>query len=383
MTQDNDLRIAARTARLQADADVDSAGPWTFSGIAVAAGDVLHMEDGTEVLFTDEELAKAAGTQAGEPLTKDHPRDADGEPKYPPDVDETFGSVPKADYVSVDGKEGVGYEATTHDPAIARGVQAGSYEVSVHPTFNLGEKDEETGAYVAKNITFQDLSVVSKGDSPSNTADWGPSQALASWSEETDVSELLANTDSSEETDETTATLWNRLGRRLGITAGEQTEETVEAESSEDEADSEPDMGNEETPDDPEQENEQTPGDETPEEETDEQTLGDMTVSELGEALREQGFVTEDNATEIVDQATAQKEKAEKVDEIIANSSDFDEDDREDLMASADSIIDKTHKQATTATGARLPGNTGRRQATAGAQNDEDTLDAYGTGVGN
>ena len=172
-------RAPARTVELEAIAEGAADGPpWTFSGIAVAAGDVLHMDDGTPVLFRAEELRQAASTQTDEPLTADHPEDAQGRPQYPPETDETIGRVHEAGWI--ESARGVGYEAVTHDETIARGIQAGSYEVSVHPTFELGGRDEGTGAFVAEDIAFRDLSVVSKGDSPSNTAEWGPNQALAS-----------------------------------------------------------------------------------------------------------------------------------------------------------------------------------------------------------
>jgi len=214
-----DLRVSARTARLTAgssdgDDGVGSDGPpWTFSGVAVAAGDILHLDDGTPVLVTGEELKKAAETQAGEPLSVDHPEDDNGRPEYPPPTDETVGNVPKAGYV--DEVDGVGYEATTHDEDIAKGVQADTYDVSVHPVFELGEMDEETGAYKAKNIKFRDLSVVSKGDSPNNTAEWGPNHALASWTEQADVgAELTALHD---EDDQGVRALVKKLGVELGI----------------------------------------------------------------------------------------------------------------------------------------------------------------------
>ncbi|ELZ48989.1 hypothetical protein C464_06245 [Halorubrum coriense DSM 10284] len=492
-----DLRVSARSYRLTAAADGDEDGPpWRFGGIAVAAGDILHTRDGQRVLFTDEELQAAAESQAGEPLTKDHPEDDQGRPKYPPDVDETFGKVDKAGWV--DDHEGVGYEAVTHDETIASGVQGGSYEVSVHPFFDTESYDGAEADLKAVNITFGDLSVVSKGDSPSNTATWGPNQALASWTETADIGSELTAADVEE--DEDTRGLIKRLAehfgiidsrdRRGGVFFADQTTdgESVDVEdASFDDApwmisihppgEEYPDVGDGLGPEigmsEPYEPGEYPTGsrislDESIEEDQtlfallryhadgdvsepiprsdggyyldsafvavapdgvidetsevtageadddepaesgdgadttsdmgdtnggtndgsdgpdgdaggDGQTLGDMTVDELGDALREQGFVTEDDADELVDQATAKNEKAEKVDEIVAKSDDYEEEDREDLMASADTLVEKEFKRVRGEAAANLPGNTGAAASlTAGS---DSAVDEYGTGV--
>jgi len=495
-----DLRVSARSCRLTAAAEGDDDGPpWRFGGISVAAGDILHNQKGKRVLFTAEELMAAAESQAGEPLTKDHPEDDHGRPKYPPDVDETFGKVPKAGWV--DEREGVGYEASTHDEAVAAGVQAGSYEVSVHPFYNCEPYDGPEADLKAVDITFGDLSVVSKGDSLSNTAQWGPNQALANWTETADIgSELTAAADADEDAD--TRSLIERLAERVGLidsndrrggvfvpdqtTGGESVavadasfddapwlisihapgeeyadvgdglgpalgmselyepgeypvEERIalddpiaedqtlfallryhaDGEVSEpiprsdggyyldsafvavapegvmdepgeatagaaggDEpaepgsgADTDTDMGdNDDGTNDGS--NDSDGGDADGGDTT---TLADMTVDELGDALRDQGFVTEDDAGELVDQASAQAEKEQKVDEIVAKSDDLDEDDRESLLASADPLIDKEFKRVRGEAAASLPGHAGAAAsltASAGSAVDE-----YGTGV--
>lgn len=187
----NDIRVPVRYLQAADDGDFDEDdGPWRFSGIAVAPGDVLHMEDGTPVLFTAAELEPAADSQAGEPLTADHPTDDFGRPDYPPETDDTYGKVVKAGYIE---DKGVGYEATVHDPELARGIHAGTYDVSVHPQFRADETDDETGLLMAQDIEFLDLSVVSKGDSPSNEVNWGPSAELEAWAQDNDISgELTA-----------------------------------------------------------------------------------------------------------------------------------------------------------------------------------------------
>jgi hypothetical protein len=503
MTETHDLRVSARTAQLLAsDGDEDDGPPWRFSGIAVAAGDILHMEDGTPVLFTEEELRAAAETQTDEPLTVDHPTDDDGRPQYPPPTDETVGKVKQAGWL--DSVEGVGYDAATHDEEIAQGVQAGSYEVSVHPTFALGEKDPETGAYVAENVEFRDLSVVSKGDSPSNTVEWGPNQALASYTRSADIGEELTAADEYDDGD--TRSLVKRLAERVGLidssdfrggvrlpdqtTDGEVV--TLDDAGFEDApwlvtlhapGEEYPDVGEGLGPelgasdpydasdyeagatitldepldedqtlfallryhadgevsdpvptsdgghyldsafvgvapdgvmdsDDAEATAAASDGNEPAESGADsttqtdmpdgtndgtdndaqddpdggdagggDKTLGDMTVDELGDALREQGFVTEDNADQLVEQATAQADKSEKVDEIIAKSDDYGEDDRETLMASADKMVEREHKRVRGEIAAGLPGNAGQVASLTASAGDNDAVDEYGTGV--
>ncbi|ELZ35367.1 hypothetical protein [Halorubrum tebenquichense] len=499
-----DLRVSARSCRLTAAADGDEDGPpWRFGGIAVAAGDILHNRQGERVLFTAEELKAAAESQAGEPLTKDHPEDDHGRPKYPPDVDESIGKVSKAGWV--DEREGVGYEASTHDETVASGVQAGSYEVSVHPFFDTEPYDGPEADLKAVDITFGDLSVVSKGDSPSNTAQWGPNQALAAWTETADISSELTAADVDEDDD--TRSLIRRLAERVGIADSQDRrggvffpDQTSDGESvgiadasfddapwlisihapGEEYADVGDGLGPElgmsepydpgEYPSEPRisldepVEEDQTlfallryhadgevsepiprsdggyyldsafvaaapegvmdvdggqatagaaDGDEPAESgsgaDTDTQmgdtdggtndgpsdpdggdvdgddnkTLGEMTpdeaADELGDALREQGFVTEDDADQLVNEAGAQAEKEQKVDQIVAKSDDYDEEDREDLMASADTLIDKEFKRVRGEAAANLPGNAGAAGTlTAGG---DSPVDEYGTGV--
>ena len=447
--KEHDIRVSARTAALRAsDGDDEDGPPWRFSGIAVAAGDILHMDDGTPVLFTDEELRKAAETQQGEPLTADHPRDEDGRPQYPPPTDETIGKVQKAGWL--DSQEAVGYDASTHDEQIADGVQAGSFEVSVHPSFSLGDKDPETGAYVAKDIQFKDLSVVSKGDSPSNTAQWGPNQALASYTQSTDIGAELtaAGADVDDDLDadtqgviqSTVAGMFEALGfspdpgDELAAQGGLGAEGGYgfvpnSAEADDGDTPNEPaEPGADDSTtnmDDSTREQyvrfltanagfdeesvsemdddvlEQTyelaaegagdgagdgsTDDDDDDDDDDPQTLDEMTVPELGEALREEGFVTEDSIGDVADQVTAQASKSEKVDEIIANSSDYEEDDREELMSSADSLVEREHERVTDSGGSQLPASAGASgtELTAGAlsTDDGDDLDEYGTGV--
>ncbi|QLH82469.1 DUF7282 domain-containing protein [Halosimplex pelagicum] len=501
---DHDLRVSARTARLTAGAS-DDGPPYRFSGVAVAAGDILHMDDGTPVLFAADELQQAAETQAGEPLTADHPTDEDGRPVYPPPTDETVGKVSKAGWL--DDQQAVGYEATAHDEEVAQGVQAGSYEVSVHPQFALGEQDIETGAYKATNIRFRDLSVVSKGDSPNNTAEWGPNEALASFTQGTDIGAELTAADAGDDVDDERG-LVKRLAEHFGLldsndrrggaylpdqTTGGETivvddasfddapwlvtlhgagdefpdvgeglgpalgasqpydagdyetefeialnealaedqtlfallryhadgepsdpiprseggyyldsgfvavapdgvmdsdeagdEVTADASTGDEpaesgtDADTDSDMGSNSDSD----ENGSNEQDSSSSDEGDSKTLGDMTVDELGEALRDQGFVTEDGLEEAVAAAQDRQSKRDKVDEIIAESDDYDEDDREDLLASAHRLVEREHKRVRGELAAQLPGSAGAAPTlTASAGSDDASADDYGTGV--
>lgn len=444
----HDLRVSARTARLTAAQDDEDGPPWRFSGVAVAAGDILHMADGTRVLMTAEELQKAATSQADEPLTVDHPSDGDGRPQYPPPTEETVGKVPKAGWL--EEAQGVGYEATTHDRDIADGMRGETYEVSVHPQFELGEYREDVEAYVAKNIEFLDLSVVSKGDSPSNTAQFGPSQALASYTEEHDIGDELAATNSdtgasqdllatvgakvlelaglgsADDANVDPADLPDDVGSSLHADVDANSTETTAAESAVDDgstqnmddntrqqyirfltANADFDKESVQAMDDDVLEqtyelaaSDAADGGSTGDDDDDDDdgdagdddgdlTLGEMTpgqaASELGDALKEQGFVTEDNADQFLAEAQKQKSKAEKVDEIIAQSDDYDEDDREDLMASADPLLEQEHDRLTGSSGANLPSGTasltaGAPTEDAGSSDDEDP-DEYGTGV--
>ncbi|MDL0133513.1 hypothetical protein [Halobacterium salinarum] len=546
-----DLRVSARTCRLTAgttDDEADTGPPYRFGGIAVAAGDVLHMDDGTRVLMTAEELSKAADTQANEPLTKDHPEDDQGRPKYPPEVDETFGKVPKAGWV--DDQEAVAYEATTHDETIGTGVQAGSYDVSVHPFFGVEPYDGDEADVKAVDINFADLSVVSKGDSPSATAEFGRNEALASYTASADIGAELTAVDDVEDAPADERGLVEKLARKMGIigdhgdrrgavwftdqtsdgstvtlqearfadarwlacahlegdvhsdigpglgeaigegpafegdevamdvdipladeleedatvyvalhyaddagdavepitaadggffwdsafvgvapdaaeVTADKAQETTEAESSTDS----PSGGSGNTPADGGDSDSLNMDDNTrsqyesfltanagfdddsvsgmsddvlkqtyelaaegagdsadndggsTDDDTDDKTLGEMTPAEAKEALEEQGFVTQDN----FDEATAQISKSEKVDEIIANSSDYEDGDRQELMASADKIVNREHDRVTGGA-SQVPGMAGltasaEPQFGSSDNGDEEDLDDYGTGV--
>ncbi|WP_254535226.1 hypothetical protein [Halomarina litorea] len=415
-----DIRITARTARLKASADgVDDDGPWTFSGLAVAAGDILHMADGTPVLFTEEELRTAAPTQSSQPLTKDHPSydDPQRPNDYPPDTDDTIGTVEAADYVqdAEEGVEGVGYNAKTHDEQIARGVKAGSFDVSVHPSFDLGPKDETTGAYIATDIQFLDLSVVSKGDSPNNTANWGPSQQLAAWSQTHDVGELLDASAGSRTPpavdDDQIESIASRFVQSLtaAIRGGDH-DATDDGEADQQGGDAD-DGGDEQSGDEPADtgadSSSSTQMQDFNRDDAIEQLVSshDFTEESLAEmddddlkrthdaivdvdgdggdgddaGMQDQpadGGAATANALDLgdhdsleaaIDSAVEQRvqeqreqdEKADLVADIIAQHEDYDADDREELLASAPSVLEKIKSQAHETTAAQIPGTVG------------------------
>jgi len=393
------LRVPVRYLQAADDDDFNEDDPpWRFSGIAVAPGDVLHMEDGTPVLFKQEPLRNGANSQAGEPLTADHPQNDLGRPEYPPSTDDTYGKVPKADYI--EGK-GVAYEATTHDPELARGIYAGTYEVSIHPRFKAETTDDETGLLMAEDIEFLDLSVVSKGDSPSNTANWGPSQELAAWVHNTDIAAELAGTDESpgagpDEPDPSPRGFLQTVADVLGVNVDLDSDAGTETVTV-DEQDGDEPAESGATDSDKMDNKIQTLVSEHDFNEESLEAMSDADLERLYESVAEadsddgdggsdgtqdsatntvevdigdhdsfEDFVS-DVASEEVEAAKTQTEKADLVDEIIAHSENFDEDDRDELMSSAKPVVEKLHGEATEVTAARLPGATGREQVAAGA----------------
>lgn len=399
------LRVPVRYLQAADDDEFDEDDPpWRFSGIAVAPGDVLHMEDGTPILFKEEPLRNAAGSQAGEPLTADHPQDEYGRPEYPPSTDDTYGKVPKADYI--DGK-GIAYEATTHDPELARGIYAGTYEVSIHPRFKAEQTDDETGLLVAEDIEFLDLSVVSKGDSPSNTANWGPSQELAAWVHNNDIAAELSGADEPPEADQDEPepsprgflqTVANVLGVDVDLDDDVDTETATASEQGGDEP-----AESGATPSDTMDDKIKTLVSEHDFNRESLEAMSDEDLERLYESVADADSGTGDGgsggtqdstpntvevdigdhdsfedyvadvASDQVEAAKTQTEKSDLVDEIIAHSDSFDEDDREELMSSAKPVVEKLHDEATEVTAARLPGATGRDQIAAGADGSGDS----------
>jgi hypothetical protein len=404
--------------------DDPTAGPWTFSGVAVAPGDILHMADGTPVLFTEDELRTAAATQADKPLTDDHPPHEVGSS---PPRDSTIGRVESATFIP---EKGVVYQARTHDADVAAGIHGESYDVSVHPAFKEGDRDPETGAITATDVQFTDMSVVTDGDSTRGTAQWGPSKDLAASYAAMDFDELLADTDSDSDADPPTADDPTTFGQRmadgfasaLGLTA--------------DVTDGQSGGGDVSTPDDPGGDGSGRDADSgtdamdrdsyiqtlTDEHDFDDQFFEDMSDERLetmhntitsteadqptggdgqdsgsGEAEQTQtqtqaddgteaeaaaGMARED-AKELFAELRAAERKDDQIAEIIAYDEDYDESDREELEASSPTVVEKIHDKATTSQAGPMPGIGGKRsavEASVGSDSDDD-LDAFGTGV--
>ena len=409
-----------------AAADVDE-GPWPIHGVAVAAGDVLRNNEGERIVITEESLQNARYSKAASKLTKDHP-DHDGSPP----VDATVGT--NSMQYSPEG-EAIVYEAETHDEDIAAGVNGGTYGVSIHADLQKGPRDPETGAYVAENLVLHDLSVVSLGDSPSNTAQLGGRPDLAAWADDGGLEAALSDTPPADpvDVDDETVGLLRGFANRLGfsleasgggagtdangqgdsrsgesgpgadddsdnsmtdrdndiefITANSHFDEEVLAEMDDDEVEQTRDLVDSEDDSEGGADDRTGAGTEDDETETTDDEpptrIGEMTPDQLGDSLREQGFVTEDDIDvgDIAEAANEHQSKAEKADEVIEASDEYDEDDREDLLES--SFLDRIHSEATSPGAASVPAVGGARstaEASVGGDEEYDAED-FGTGV--
>ncbi|AGM11341.1 prohead protease [Halogranum tailed virus 1] len=158
--------------------------PYTIHGVALGSGDVTHGSSGIKKLWPGEELKKAAETLQGKNLVVDHNNSASG----------VVGRVTKAGY-----KEDVGviYEAELFDEELAEKVKDGLLEVSIRGYhIDVDEMEEnEDGVKVVEGIEFDNLSIVPKGASPSNSLEMGEHAELS-------VEELAAFTDGLEELQE-------------------------------------------------------------------------------------------------------------------------------------------------------------------------------------
>jgi len=109
------------------------------------------------------------------------------------------------------------------------------------------------------------------------------------------------------------------------------------------------------------------------------ETLADMTVDDLAGALDDQGFVTEDDLGEAVANAQEQSEKEQRVKRIIANSSEYGEDDKDALMDTPEGVLEDI--ESGVSSNSTLPGATSAAdRATANATGGEDA-DEYPDGT--
>lgn len=110
----------------------------------------------------------------------------------------------------------------------------------------------------------------------------------------------------------------------------------------------------------------------TDETDTGAKTLGEMTPDEAAEALREQGFVTEDNLDQQVEAAANSLEKKERAERIVANSDEYDEEDVEWLTEVPEKELERKERSASLTGGAPA---TGSPDFGVGANEDVDTED--------
>ncbi len=201
------LYVTSGTAVLS-DSLGDS-GPYTIHGVALGAGDITTGASGVKKLWPPEELKKAAESLAGTPLVKNHTNTVEG----------VIGEVSKAKY-----KDGVGvlYEAEIDEQfeELAKKIANNRLDVSVrayHAPVEELDEDEDSGAKIVENITFDNLSVVPTGAAPSNTAEVGEATEMSAaslrdafdYESEMDVeetgSESIDDEDSVEDADEFSA----------------------------------------------------------------------------------------------------------------------------------------------------------------------------------
>lgn len=178
---------------------------YTVHGIALGADDITLGSSGIKKMWPSVELEKAADTLTGKNLVIDHDNSVNG----------VVGRVTKAGY-----KEGTGivYEAELFDAELAEKVNNGLLEVSIrgyHTDVDDLEEDPDTGAKIVTNITFDNLSIVPDGASPSNSIEMGAHEELS-------AAELIAFTESlsTEELAVEEPGQWVKWGDNRGITVG-------------------------------------------------------------------------------------------------------------------------------------------------------------------
>jgi hypothetical protein len=172
MSGDVAAQAGVGTAHLSSSVD-DEDGPYTIHGIAIGEGDVTYGKSQTKKKWTADALKEVAETLEGQPLVKNHQNDSEG----------TIGEVKRTSY-----QDGVGvrYEAeiADHYDEFAKDVASGILDVSpriLHTPPAELEEDAESGALLVEGRAFGDnLSLVSDGASPSNTAEFGPADSFAS-----------------------------------------------------------------------------------------------------------------------------------------------------------------------------------------------------------
>jgi len=167
--------------------ELDDGPPYTVHGVALGAGDVTVGQSGIKKVWPADELERAAATLEGRSLVVDHENDSFG----------VVGEVTKAGY-----KESVGiiYEAELMEEDLAEKISSGLLDVSIrgkHIDVDQMEENDD-GAKVVKDITFDNLSIVPTGAAPSNTIEMGEADEL-SVAELATFAETIQDSDNSAE----------------------------------------------------------------------------------------------------------------------------------------------------------------------------------------
>lgn len=152
-------------------AETEDGEPFVIHGVALGSDDITVGRSGIKKKWPGAELEKAASTLEGQPLVKNHENSVEG----------AIGMVTKSRFAP---GVGVLYEAeiASHYEQFAKDIEAGILEVSprvLHAPVEELDQDEGTGALIVEQPVFDNLSIVDKGASPSNSAVSGPSPSLS------------------------------------------------------------------------------------------------------------------------------------------------------------------------------------------------------------
>lgn len=165
---DNDLHQAPPSEAILND-ELAGDGPWKVHGTAIGAGDVTKGRSGIRKKWPGDELEEGTDSLEGRPLVRDHKNTTKG----------VVGEVTKVRF-----KEGVGvlYQAELDDEELAKKVARGRLEVSArirHKPVQELEVVEGIDAYKIEGIKFENLSLVPRGASSSNTLEIGEHDELS------------------------------------------------------------------------------------------------------------------------------------------------------------------------------------------------------------
>lgn len=190
-------------------------------GVAMGHGDITRSKSGKELYWSADALKMAANTLEGRPLVVDHEDSAYA----------VVGEVMEANF-----KEDVGivYKARLTDEELADKIQDDLLEVSIKVYRPDDEKleEREDGVLVVDRAKIDNLSVVARGEAPSNYVEYGESEDFS----EEECLEVLSDETESEQ-DESVEDSVKELAEKLDSTeeaileAIERLEEEKESES--------------------------------------------------------------------------------------------------------------------------------------------------------